>query len=151
MLKMVDAHDRLQRAAAEMNTLRARSFLANSDPASLSQQFSQLVPPDIAEQSDIASSPVSHRSKRSRISETPLRRRSQRLPLSALKNQTNISPIKVSPTKGKDLKMGEEILGSVTQSQEGDERHVPLKSGITGSEYGDLFVDEDGFSQFDIS
>jgi hypothetical protein len=72
--------------------------------------------------------------------------------LSALKNQTNISPIKVSPAKGMDMKMGEQILGSVTQSQEGDEeRHVPLKSGITGSEYGDLFVDEDGFSQFDIS
>jgi hypothetical protein len=147
---MVDAHDRLQRAAAEMNTLRTRSFLANSDPTSLSQQFSQL-PGDMAEQSDIVSSPVFHRSKRSRVSETPLRR-SQRLPLAALKNQTNISPIKVSPAKGKEVKMGEEIMGSVTQSQEGDEeKHVPLKSGIVGSEYGDLFVDEDGFSQFDIS
>jgi hypothetical protein len=151
MLSMVEAHDRLQRAAAEMNALRTRNFLANPDIASLSQQLSQL-PTDTAEQSDAASSPVSHRSKRSRVGETPLRRRSQRVPLSSLKNRTNVSPIKETPLKGKvGKRVDEECMGSVTQSQEGvEDRHVPLKSGIVDSEYGDLIVDEDGFSQFDI-
>ena len=96
MLQMVEAHDRLQRAAAEMNTLRfstRRNLLDNPDVDMLSQQLSQ-IPADLScGQSPVVSSPVSHRSKRSRVSNTPVTRRLPRVPLTALKNQVNIVPV----------------------------------------------------------
>lgn len=152
MLKMVEAHDRLQRAAAEMNTLRfstTRSILSNPDVDMLSQQFSQ-IPADLSGgqmQSPLGSSPVSHRSKRSRLGETPVSRMLQRIPLTALKNNGNTAPIE--PKSGKKEV---EFASSVTQDEEADRRHSsPLKSAVAiGSEYGDLIPDEEGFSEFDI-
>lgn len=65
---MVEAHDRLQRAAAEMNTLRFKTI--ESDVDGLSQALSQLPAGEVEE------SPVAHKRKRSRGAETPARRRS---------------------------------------------------------------------------
>jgi len=152
MLKMVEAHDRLQRAAAEMNTLRfstTRSLLSNPDVDMLSQQFSQ-IPADLSGgqvQSPVVSSPVPHRSKRSRVGETPVSRRLQRIPLGALMNNGNNPPME--PELGKKEV---EFASSVTQDEEVDRGHSsPLKATIAiGSEYGDLIPDEDGFSEFDI-
>src|SRR5277367_700172 len=151
MLKMVEAHDRLQRAAAEMNTLRfstTRSFLNNPDIDMLSQQFSQ-IPADLSGgqvQSPIVSSPVSHRSKRSRL-ETPVSRRLQRIPFAAVKNSGNATPVAPKPGK-KEV----DFASSVTQDEEVDRRQSSLlKSAVPiGSEYGDLIPDEEGFSEFDI-
>jgi hypothetical protein len=63
---MVEAHDRLQRAAAEMNTLRFKTI--GSDVDGLSQALSQLAAGETEE------SPVGHRMKRRRT-ETPARMR----------------------------------------------------------------------------
>ena len=147
MLRMVEAHDRLQRAAAEMNTLRfstTRNLLNNSDIDVLSQQLSQ-IPADLScGQSPIISSPVSHRSKRSRVSDTPLTRGLQRVPLTALKNRVNIVPIAREQAE-QDVRCSV----SMTQDEEDEVRQSPVKRAI-GSEYGDLIPDEEGFSQFDI-
>jgi hypothetical protein len=68
MIRMVEAHDRLQRAAAEMNTLRFKTI--ESDVDGLSQALSQLPAGEMEE------SPVAHKRKRSRGAETPARTRS---------------------------------------------------------------------------
>ena len=146
---MVEAHERLQRAAAEMNTLRfstTRNLLNNPDIDMLSQQLSQ-IPADLScGQSPLISSPVSHRSKRSRVGDTPLTRRLQRVPLTALKNRVNVVPIALEQGK-KDV----QYSGSMTQDEEDEARLSPVKKKIViGSEYGDLITDEEGFSQFDI-
>ena len=148
---MVEAHDRLQRAAAEMNTLRfstTRSLLSNKDVDMLSQQLSQ-IPADLSEgppESPVVSSPVSHRSKRSRLGETPVSRRLQSIPLAVLKNSVNITPAPSEP--GKEV----EFASSVTQDEEVQRRlSSPLKNMVPiGSEYGNLISDEEGFSEFDI-
>lgn len=146
MLRMVEAHDRLQRAAAEMNTLRfstTKNLFDNPDIETLSQQLSQ-IPADLScGQSPIISSPVLHRSKRSRVSDTPSTRR---LPLTALKNRANIIPIALEQSR-KDV----QNPGSMTQDEEDEIRQSPIKKAIViGSEYGDLIPDDEGFSQFDI-
>lgn len=64
---MVEAHDRLQRAAAEMNSLRFKTI--GSDVDGLSQALSQLAAGETEE------SPVGHRTKRRR-GETTARTRS---------------------------------------------------------------------------
>jgi len=140
---MVEAHDRLQRAAAEMNTLRFSTRRNLSDVDLLSQQLSE-IPADLSG-SPVVSSPVSHRSKRSRLGETPATRR-QRTPLAILKNQASLVPVAVQHSK-KDV----EYSGSVTQDEEEEGRQSPAKQIVpVSSEYGDLIPDEDGFSQFDI-
>jgi hypothetical protein len=140
---MVEAHDRLQRAAAEMNTLRFSTRRNLSDVDLLSQQLSE-IPADLSG-SPLVSSPVSHRSKRSRLGETPATR-IQRTPLTTLKNRVNRVPVTVQQTK-KDV----DYSGSVTQDEEEEGRQSPVKRIVPiSSEYGDLIPDEDGFSQFDI-
>jgi len=144
MLKMVEAHARLQQAAAEMNRLRlstTRNLLSAADGDLLSQQLSQIAADLVDEGSLEVSSPVSHRSKRSRQEETPARK-SPRAPLSALRNQENVTPL----TMRKQVKMVNDPKScSPTQSQES-----PVKKMISGSEYGDFIPDEGSFSQFDI-
>lgn len=140
---MVEAHDRLQRAAAEMNTLRFSTRRNLSDVDLLSQQLSE-IPADLSG-SPVVSSPVSHRSKRSRLGETPMTK-IQRTPLTTLKNRGNLAPVAVQQTK-KDV----EYSGSVTQDEEEEGRESPVKRIVPiSSEYGDLIPDEEGFSQFDI-
>ena len=74
-------------------------------------------------------------------------RRLHRIPLTALKNTGNATP--VAPKSGKKEV---EFASSVTQDEEVERRQrSPLKSAVPiGSEYGDLIPDEDGFSEFDI-
>lgn len=139
---MVEAHDRLQRAAAEMNTLRFSTRRNLSDVDLLSQQLSE-IPADFSG-SPVVSSPVSHRSKRSRLGETPMTK-IQRTPLTTLKSRGNLVPVAVQQTK--DV----EYSGSVTQDEEEEGRESPVKRIVpVSSEYGDLIPDEEGFSQFDI-
>jgi hypothetical protein len=149
MLRMVEAHDRLQRAAAEMNTLRfstTRNLLENPDIDMLSQQLSQIPANLSCAQSPIISSPVSHRSKRSRVGDTPLTRTQQRVPLTMLKNRVNVVPIALEREK-KNV----QYSGSMTQDEEDEVRESPIKRAtMIGSEYGDLIPDEEGFSQFDM-
>lgn len=143
---MVGAHDRLQRVAAEMNSLRfstARDLLNHSDVDILSQQLSQIPANLSGGQSSIISSPVSHRSKRCRVGDTPLTRRIPRTPLTALRNKVNVVPV----TGKKSV----EYSGSVTQDEEDGDKLSPLKKVVViGGEYEDLIPDEEGFSQFDI-
>ena len=146
---MVQAHDRLQRAAAEMNTLRlstTRSFLDNSEVDILSQQLSQ-IPADLSSgKSPVVISPIVHRSKRSRTGYALGARTATKEPLSPSKNHINVSPVPIESGK-----RGVEILSSVTQDEEEQIEESPVKKpGATGSEYGDLIADETGFSQFDI-
>lgn len=150
-LKMVEAHDRLQRAAAEMNNLRlstTKNLLSNTDIECLSQQLSQ-IPADLSGgQSSTMSSPASHRKKRSRVSDTPLARRIQRTPLTALKNQFNVTPMTVKGGK----KVQGLFLGSMTQDEESAaDPHDPSKNVIASSAFGKFVADEEGFSQFNIS
>jgi hypothetical protein len=149
---MVQAHDRLQRAAAEMNTLRFSTTrsLSNADIESLSQQLSQ-IPADLSGgQSPVASSPAPHRAKRSRIGDTPLARRIQRTPLTALNNRGN--QVNVTPMTTKATKQDQNLfLGSMTQDEESPAKtRVPPKSVVASSNYGELVADEEGFSRFDI-
>jgi hypothetical protein len=145
---MVQAHDRLQRAAAEMNTIRFSTTrsLSNADIESLSQQLSQ-IPADLSgRQSPVASSPASHRSKRSRIGDTPLARRIQRTPLTALKNrenQVNVTPMIIKATKP-DQNL---FIGSMTEDEESPMKiRSPAKSAVASSNYGELIADgERGF------
>ena len=144
MLRMIEAHARVQQAAAEMNRLRftaTRNILTADDIDSLSQQLSQ-IPKDFTDHgSPAVSSPVSHRSKRSRLAETP-KLKTPRAPLSTVQNRINI----VSTTARKSVKMAGE-----TQSSTQDEEGSPIKKVASGdSEYGDLIPDEEGFSQFDM-
>lgn len=141
MIKMVEAHDRLQRAAAEMNTLRfsTRNF---PDIDMLSQQLSQ-IPADLSG-SPIVSSPVSHRSKRSRSGDTPLTRR-LRVPLTTLNNRVNVVTSGIE-NGTKDV----EYSGSVTQDEEEVGRSPVKRIAPISSDYADLIPDEEGFSQFDI-
>jgi hypothetical protein len=144
MLKMVQAHDRLQRAAAEMNTLRLSTtkHLSNLDIESLSQQLSQ-IPADLSGNSRVES-PAAHRSKRSRVSDTPLARRIQRTPLTTLRSRSNITPMSVKPGKQTGL-----FLGSMTQDEEAVGTRTPAKD-VVSSAYGEFVADDEGFSQFDI-
>ena len=94
---MVEAHDRLQRAAAEMNTLRFKTI--GSDVDGLSQALSQLAAGETEE------SPVGHRMKRRR-GETPARMRSS-------------LSIEETPTSEKPRsKRVEPPCGAVTRSNE---------------------------------
>lgn len=139
---MVEAHDLLQRAAAEMNTLRTRSFLNNSDVEMLSQQLSQ-IPADFSSAQSVVSPSVAHRSKRSRVADTTGTRTA---PLSPLKNQVNVTPTSLKPEK-----RVREISSSVTRDDgEYVDNILGTKSDAIGNEYGDLIPDEEGFSQFDI-
>jgi hypothetical protein len=142
---MAKAHERLQLAAAEMNTLRisATRNLLNSDIDSLSQQLSQ-IPADLSGQSPVVSSPIPHRSKRSRLGDTPLRSRAHRVAFTPLKNGGNVTF--VTP---KSAKKNDGLSGSITQDEE-DENVLPKKGSAVDTEYGDLILDDGGFSQFDI-
>ena len=85
---MVQAHDRLQHVAAEMNALRlstTRNLLSSADMDSLSQQLSQ-IPGDLTGGQPPVVSPLPHRSKRTRVGDTPLAQRIQRTPMTALRN-----------------------------------------------------------------
>jgi len=140
----MEAQDRLQRAVAEMNTLRiaTRNVLDNVDVDSLSQQLSQ-IPGDLSggQQQHGMSSPVGHRAKRSRITETPSSLRLQRIPLAPMDSRTNMTPAK-QQSSGKKLRSS-----SVTQDEE--PALSSRKKRVTiGSEYGDLIGDGEGFSQF---
>lgn len=204
---MVEAHGRLQRAAAEMNTLRFKTI--ESDVDGLSQALSQLPTGDVEE------SPVANRKKRSRGGETPARMRSS-LNLGDTPGLGNVVRSKSVDTPRRDVMRSDdrEVLprvksvgetaergdvqiqsldtpmretslrtrnakprlqtpvvkdtpriplsslsnrfnvvipsGSVTQDEEEGE-YVPLKKGVThGTQFTDLLLDEDGFSQFDI-
>ena len=143
MLRMVEAHTRLQQAVSEMNSFRftATKNIHTTDMDSLSQQLSQ-IPADLLDgQSPVVPSPDLRRSKRVRVEETPLRRIQPRLPLSALKNRSNVTP---APAKSSvKLPPGKELTCSPTQDEE-----EPARKRVS-SEYGDLIVDQD-FSQFDI-
>lgn len=209
MIRMVEAHDRLQRAAAEMNTLRFRSIVSDVD--GLSQGLSQVPIEDVEE------SPMGNSRKRSRGGETPLRMRSclsgDRTPLgleNALKvrsvepkerqditmgiatetprriecaggqmspkmdlaNENLDTPLRETPLRLRSSKsMQRQVVkdtprlplstlpnrlnvpipsSSITQDEEDDE-YVPLKKGAThGTQFTDLIVDGDGFSQFGI-
>ena len=144
---MMEAQDRLQRALAEMNSLRiaTRSVLDNADIDSLSQQLSQ-IPGDLSgvHRSGI-SSPVGHRAKRSRLTETPSSLRLQRIPLAPMDSQTNVTPAKPQSSENK-LRSS-----SVTQDEEDEVPAAPStkRRPTIGSEYGDLIGDE-AFSQFVI-
>ena len=139
---MVEAHDRLQRAAAEMNTLRTRSFLNDSDVEMLSQQLSQ-IPANFSGTQSVVSPTVAHRSKRSRAADTTCTRTT---PLSPLKNRVNVTPASL-----KHEKRIREISSSVTRDDgEYVSNILVTKPDAIGSEYGDLIPDEEGFSQFDI-
>jgi hypothetical protein len=144
MLKMIEAHARVQQAAAEMNRLRlttTRNLLTAEDIDLLSQQLSQIPGDFVDHASPVVSSPVSHRSKRSRLEYSM--RKTPRTPLSALKNTDNATPQTIS----KQVKiLGATKSCSPTQSQES-----PIKKGVVSeTEYGDFIPDEGGFSQFEI-
>jgi hypothetical protein len=140
---MVEAHSRLQQAVADMNSFRftATRDLAAADIDSLSQQLSQ-IPASLERDPPGTISPSgTHRAKRTRVDDTPLRGVQQRVPLSTLKNSANTTP---RPRKSVKLPPPEtELTCSPTQDEESPRK---LKS----SEYGDLLPDEEGFSQFDI-
>ena len=207
MIRMVEAHDRLQRAAAEMNTLRFRTINSNVD--GLSQGLSQIPGGDGDE------SPIGNRRKRSRGGETPVTMRSslsvdmtpvevrsalkvrsigkergavkmndgrdtmaqvdsaaaQASPKRRTRFDNLVTPLRETPLRLRSSKSVETPVvkdtpripltilknrlnvptpsGSVTQDEEGE--YVPLKKAVThGTQFTDLIVDEDGFSQFDI-
>jgi hypothetical protein len=209
---MVEAHDRLQRAAAEMNNLRFRTIAGDVD--GLSQALSQIP------FGDVEDSPVGNKRKRSRGGETPIRMRSslsiddmtpagagstrkiksvdnerrevmtgsndaenaalvtcggeqtipskrgysriqsldtplRETPLRARRSRSVETPV-VKDTPRIPLSILRNRLnvpipsGSVTQDEEEGE-YVPLKKGVIhGTQFTDLIVDEDGFSQFDV-
>jgi hypothetical protein len=136
---MVAAHERLQRAAAEMNTfhLSTNKIFNTSEIDMLSQQLSQ-IPGDLSGKSSHATSPVLHRAKRSRLGDLSPKR--ARVPLVTIINKDNGCP----DSEGKQL----EFPGSVTQDEEVVEESPIIKS-LIGSEYEHLIPD-DAFSQFEI-
>jgi len=140
---MVEAHDRLQRAAADMNKLRfstTNPFLPN-DMDLLSQQLSQN-PGDISGGQSLHTLwPIPYNAKRSCGDDSPFSRRSQRTPLSAIRNCRNAVPTSNARPKLIDNR----FPGSSTQDEEGMSKNHPS----LGSEYGYMIADEDGFSQFD--
>ena len=133
LVKMAQFHDRLQRAAAEMNTLGfSTALLSRTEIDVLSQHLSQ-IPADLSGIQSSASSPQRRRSKRVRTDQLST---IQRTPLVSLNSHSNVTPITI---KSKRIK---HISGSSTQDEE-DEGHALAEPSLpAGSDYGDLTLSD---------
>lgn len=142
MRQILDIQDRLQRTAAEMNTLR---FTDNPslDIETLSQQLSQM-PADLSTrqaQHSTDTSPVLRRTKRTRHNDANTDQRSPpQFPL-----QDNLDLVNRINTEGET---GPRLSSSVTQ----DEEHArsPMKRTVQLNSQSDRLIFEDGkFSEFE--
>ena len=107
--QILDIQDRLQRTAAEMNTLRLGT---NASVETLSQQLSQM-PADLSgcqSQDRRCISPAHHRTKRSRFDNDPMDPVS--LPQVALRDNVNLAN---HPEEEREA--GEDICHSITQDE----------------------------------
>lgn len=136
--QILDIRDRLQRTAAEMNTLHFRTN-ASVDIETLSQQLSQ-IPADLSgcqTQDRGHVSPARHRTKRSRFDDDPMDQVSPlQVPLRDNVNLTNRIE--------QEREVEKDICCSITQDEE-DEASNQMRKEYLDSEVGSSVLEDQAF------